>query len=239
MSICAEQGSDLEALEATPRRLTREQTRQQTRERLLAAAAEVFLRKGFTAATVDEIAEAAGFSKGAVYANFSGKDDLFLAVLDRHTMREAPVWAPVLAPDVPPAERRAGILRLLEQATADLRERARSGRSTWTLLELEFVLSAYRSPKTRAKLADYYRDFRSGSERVTGDPDRTWLLHALGLGISILVGVDPDAAPGGLWDLAAPALFAETPLPTGTAALQEEKAQERQLGQGRPDGEGA
>jgi AcrR family transcriptional regulator len=63
-------------------RLTRAQRRQQTRARLLEAAGQVFARRGFHAATLDEVAEAAGYTKGAVYANFANKDGLFLALLD-------------------------------------------------------------------------------------------------------------------------------------------------------------
>ncbi|MGD1058555.1 MAG: helix-turn-helix domain-containing protein, partial [Solirubrobacteraceae bacterium] len=59
-------------------RMTREQTRANTRERLLVAARSVFARSGFHGASVDEIASEAGFSTGALYSNFGGKEDLFL-----------------------------------------------------------------------------------------------------------------------------------------------------------------
>src|SRR5215469_1395854 len=62
--------------------LTPERRRQQTREYLLAAAAEVFADRGFHGATLDEVAAVAGFTKGAVYSNFKSKDDLFLALLE-------------------------------------------------------------------------------------------------------------------------------------------------------------
>src|SRR3954470_23327241 len=55
-----------------------------THGRLVAAATKVVARRGFHAATVDEIAKEAGFSVGALYSNFAGKDDLFLAVYDGH-----------------------------------------------------------------------------------------------------------------------------------------------------------
>jgi AcrR family transcriptional regulator len=55
-----------------------------THERLIEAATKVVARRGFHAATVDEIADEAGFSVGALYSNFDGKDDLFLAVFDGH-----------------------------------------------------------------------------------------------------------------------------------------------------------
>jgi AcrR family transcriptional regulator len=63
-------------------RLTREERKAQTRERLIARAQLVFLRRGFHAATLEEIAGEAGVTKGAVYSNFENKADLFMAVLD-------------------------------------------------------------------------------------------------------------------------------------------------------------
>jgi len=64
-------------------RLTRRQSQERTRRRLLDVAVEVFMEKGFARASVEEIAERAGYSKGAVYSNFASKEDLALAVLDR------------------------------------------------------------------------------------------------------------------------------------------------------------
>ena len=68
--------------------LTPERRRQQTREHLLAAAAEVFAERGFHGASLDEVAAVAGFTKGAVYSNFKNKEDLFLALLKESYDRE-------------------------------------------------------------------------------------------------------------------------------------------------------
>src|SRR5262245_33076884 len=65
-------------------RMGRQERREQTRSELVAAARSVFLRRGFHAASLDEIAAEAGFTKGAVYSNFAGKDELFVAVLAAH-----------------------------------------------------------------------------------------------------------------------------------------------------------
>jgi AcrR family transcriptional regulator len=67
----------------TPKRPLTER-RAATHGRLIEAATKVVARRGFHAATVDEIADEAGFSVGALYSNFEGKDDLFLAVFDGH-----------------------------------------------------------------------------------------------------------------------------------------------------------
>lgn len=63
--------------------LTRREKQQRTRERLIDAAAKVFARRGYHPASVEEIAAEAGFSTGAVYSNFDGKEALFLALADR------------------------------------------------------------------------------------------------------------------------------------------------------------
>jgi len=64
-------------------KLTRERRRQQTRDVLIAAATEVFARHGFEGASLEEIAETAGFTRGAIYKNFAGKAELFFAATDR------------------------------------------------------------------------------------------------------------------------------------------------------------
>src|ERR1035441_1726715 len=66
-----------------PRRLTRRESRDATRARLIAAAEKIFIRFGFDASSVERIAEAAGFSRGAFYSNFQNKDELFIAVLNK------------------------------------------------------------------------------------------------------------------------------------------------------------
>src|SRR3979411_1434391 len=64
-------------------RMTREQSKAHTRERLLAAARSVVARSGFHGASVEEVASEAGFSTGALYSNFDGKEDLFLVLMER------------------------------------------------------------------------------------------------------------------------------------------------------------
>lgn len=68
--------------------LTRRERQEQTRELLLNAAAMVFARRGFHEASVEEIASEAGFSTGAVYSNFAGKEELFLALADREVEKQ-------------------------------------------------------------------------------------------------------------------------------------------------------
>src|ERR687891_576628 len=74
-------------------RLTPERRREMTRDALVEAAADVFARRGFHAASLNEIAESAGFTRGAIYSNFGGKEDLLIAVLDLFTRRQLQEFA--------------------------------------------------------------------------------------------------------------------------------------------------
>jgi AcrR family transcriptional regulator len=61
----------------------RRPSREETRTRLLDAAAKVFIDRGIGAASIEEITDSAGFSRGAFYSNFADKDELILGLLDR------------------------------------------------------------------------------------------------------------------------------------------------------------
>ncbi len=78
-------------------RWTRERRLEHTRSLLLDAAEEVFAEKGFTPATLDDIAHAAGYTKGAIYKHFATKEDLFLAVSDRYWRRYFDNFAEVMS----------------------------------------------------------------------------------------------------------------------------------------------
>jgi AcrR family transcriptional regulator len=63
------------------KRLNREESRAQTRQALLAAAAKVIAKRGFGGTSVEDVAKEAGYTRGAFYSNFKGKDDLFIELL--------------------------------------------------------------------------------------------------------------------------------------------------------------
>ncbi len=79
------------------KRLTREQQRQQTRQRLCVAAAEVIADDGFQAATVENISARAGYSRGAFYSNYEDKEALFLEILEQQIEREHTVLGEIFA----------------------------------------------------------------------------------------------------------------------------------------------
>src|ERR1700752_4485412 len=78
-------------------RLTPERRRELTRTALVEAAAEVFARRGFEGASLEEIAEVAGFTRGAIYSNFGSKDELMLAVVERYNQNLVDAFSQSLA----------------------------------------------------------------------------------------------------------------------------------------------
>ncbi len=84
-------------VKAIKQRLTRQESRFETRTRLLDSAAQLFARGGYEGASVDVIAESAGYSKGAFYSNFESKEAILLELLDTHKRREIDALAQLLA----------------------------------------------------------------------------------------------------------------------------------------------
>ena len=126
---------------------TRERRLERTRSLLLDAAEEVFAEKGFTPASLDDIARAAGYTKGAIYKHFATKEDLFLAVSDRYWRRYFDNFADVLsaATEVGAAELDA-IARRWRQLSIDRgAEHAALGH--------EFTLYLLRNPDARERVA--------------------------------------------------------------------------------------
>ena len=125
--------------------LTPERRRQQTREHLLAAAAEVFAEQGFHGASLDEVAAVAGFTKGAVYSNFKNKEDLFLALFKANYEREMQALRTTLGDsEVPPESRISDFVSLIRDETRRTRNMG--------LLYQEFLLYAARNPAAREQL---------------------------------------------------------------------------------------
>lgn len=136
--------------ETAPRR-TREEQRARTRADLLAAAAEVFARHGYHGTSVDMVAEAAGYTKGAVYSNFASKEDLFLALLEAR-LEDTLGSVQEVMDEVAPEERAAAFGRR--------RDSLAQWEPQWFLLEAEFELYAARNPAVRERVAQRQRKTR-------------------------------------------------------------------------------
>lgn len=133
---------------ARVKRLSRTESVARTRARLLDAAEEVFAERGFGGTTLEQIAERAGYTRGAVYANFASKDDLFLAVLDRWLDADI-AHGGEINEESPSVRDALGRLRELDgNRFAD--------RTRFMLLS-EFRLYALRNPAVAPRLATYER----------------------------------------------------------------------------------
>jgi AcrR family transcriptional regulator len=190
--------------------LTRQQQQEQTRERLLDSAAAVFARRGYHGAKVAEIAREAGFTTGAVYSNFDGKQDLFVALTDRQMERRmetvSQIAAAVDLPDVADAAIAAQFEDFLDE----------SGR--WAFLFVEFWAQVEREddlgPEWRER-RDAVRDaIADGLASVAAARGRTLALPAPELasairgvlnGLTFERTIDSEQLPGraAVWALRA------------------------------------
>ena len=181
-------------------RLSRTESQAQTREQLLATARELFFGVGYVQTSLEKVADAAGYSKGAVYSNFRNKDELCTAVLDEvREERIGEVMAIVMIPD------RAARL----EAFTDWARRV-IGDPGWTSLEVEYMVHARRNDDQRdalaARLDSIIGLLSSGIDLVPKPADRlpsrelatTFL--ALGVGLGLFRAVDPEIPIDGLID---------------------------------------
>jgi AcrR family transcriptional regulator len=197
------------------KRLNRQEKRSATRASLLEAARKVFGRRGYYGASLDEIAEEAGFSKGALYYNFGGKEGLFLALLEErleervNLIREAFLSAPTASDAIGEGARR--YIDSLE------------GRREFLLLYFEFWAHAMREPKFRPRLVDRLRELRRGVAdvleergeelgiRSRSEAERFAIaIDALALGLSVEKSVDPGGVPDDLFGVMLARLFEVT-----------------------------
>ncbi|WP_280356214.1 TetR/AcrR family transcriptional regulator [Nocardia otitidiscaviarum] len=130
------------------KRLSRADAKARTRELLLDAAEQVFARKGFAGASVEEIAETAGYSIGAVYSNFGSKDKLFTELLSSRAGGRVQQAARLLA-DGDDANPLAALGQLLVAVADKDRD--------WAPLQAEFWLYAIRNPDAMDALAAQLR----------------------------------------------------------------------------------
>jgi len=163
-------------------RLTREQSRANTRDRLLAAARSVFARSGFHGASVEEIASEAGFSTGALYSNFEGKEDLFLVLMEREIDEHAREVSEAVRAQASVAERAAGGAR--QWMTTIERE------PELLLLLMEFWAYGVRDPAVRPKVAERFAQVRRTLTGLIADGVRDFELELLIPAEQLAVAID-------------------------------------------------
>ena len=179
-------------------RLTRAQQQELTRTRLLDAAEKLFGDRGIHQTSLDGIAAEAGLTKGAIYANFAGKDDLIAAILER----KLGTWGPV-DPSLTPAGWLDDLGGSYER-NVDTPEVRR-----FALALVEFWLLGMRDEKSREAVMRWLRTVRELNGReaaaVAGadlamSADRLGaLMAALDIGIAMQHLIDPQAVPADLY----------------------------------------
>jgi AcrR family transcriptional regulator len=188
------------------RRLERQQ---KTRDELLGAATRLFAARGFGGASVDEIAAAAGYTSGAIYANFAGKEDLFLSAFEEQIARHV-----------------REVTEAVSAAGRDEAARSAAGAQQWIdfldrspelfLLFVEYWAYAVRNPKRRQAFAERFAAFRETTARMLGRDAADPLapaVNALVYGIAFQRLAEPHAVEDDVLRSSLEALFRGWPSP--------------------------
>lgn len=195
----------MSASEPAPRRSRRDERKEETRNELIAAAGHVFARQGFHGASLEQIARHAGYSTGAIYWHFSGKDDLFLAVYEAYAttrVREFDELHKGGEDGAPPSAR-----AFADQWMARLQHDPE-----FLVLSVEFLVHAWRNPPLREAFAHRVAAGRLALARILDDEanrgalelplpaeELATVLRELGSGLGLAKLIDPDGIPDTLF----------------------------------------
>lgn len=164
-------------------RRTRREMQADTRDRLIEAALHTVAEGGVGAATIRGISERAGFSQGAFYSNFAGKDDILLALVDKHMASIAQSMV-----DLVETTRGLTLDDSLHQISDRLEELARN--PVLSLLVIELHLHAQRDPRFHARLdavkANYHAEFTEITEALLARHDLIPLLPPREIAVGML-----------------------------------------------------
>lgn len=138
-------------------RLSREESRALTRVKLLASAREVVAREGYESASVERIAEEAGFSKGAFYSNFATKEEIILELLETHSLQDVKDISTLLDDVKDPFE-------MIERISNWALER--SSDPTWGMLALELFRRARRDATFGERHSNLFREQWKGLGQI-------------------------------------------------------------------------
>ena len=135
-----------------------------TKRKLLAAAKRIFAQDGFEAARLEDIAAGAGYTRGAFYANFESKEDIFFALLEEWVQERIDSVTAALRRHKDPLEKLAALRKHYAEDATDRR---------LVLIALEFKLFALRHPEAHARLRDRHRRIRASWGKLLSELLRT------------------------------------------------------------------
>lgn len=172
-------------------RLTRAESKARTRQRLLDEAQRLFRERGYAATSLEQIAEAAEVTKGAIYGHFASKEDLLLSAIEA---APTPDYGAVLNDQSRPLRERLaefGRTMAVDEATTD---------KAGLAVSLEFVAALLRTPDA---LRRYSANLQRRLEDLAADDDeqplpgttpvQTWAIgHALSIGLQIYQCIAPE-----------------------------------------------
>ncbi|KZN95998.1 TetR/AcrR family transcriptional regulator [Aeribacillus pallidus] len=182
------------------RRLTQEERKKETRQLLLESAVEIFARFGFHGASVDKIAEHAGFSKGAVYAHFRSKEELFLAILEQQMQLHVDNILQVIDGQ----HSLSHFIETMDEYFLSVRQKNR----TWSMLNMEFLLYAMREESIRRKWSDMITEAvqqiskaieklksKENNDSALSADEIAWTILSLENGLAIFYYISEDCVP--------------------------------------------
>jgi AcrR family transcriptional regulator len=129
----------------------------ETRELLLRAAQTIFVRDGYEGAELGEIAALAGRTKGAIYAHFKSKEDVFLALVEDNAQRYRQQMYKLMAGSASVEGNLAALRQLVLDQAKD---------EAWALLLLEFKLFTIRHPEAKKRLKGFYAEYLPGDQEA-------------------------------------------------------------------------
>ena len=181
-------------------RLTRVEQQQRTHAQLLSAGRQVFLRRGFLAATVEEIAADAGYTRGAVYKHFGGKEGLWLAIVEL----DADAHLQALGSALADATTRSDLVAALAPPFT-------SDAAKWSAAAAEVLAATAQQPDTASLVAAIQQRHDDAVVSLLAEhvqrlgltpsmplPQAVILLGALGIGLALRQAVAPTADAAGI-----------------------------------------
>jgi AcrR family transcriptional regulator len=186
-------------------RITRAESQARTRAALVQTATSAFLRDGYRATSLEQVADEAGYSKGAVYSNFRNKNELCLAVLDSIHADQTQQIVQAMAGSTSLENRLAAFHSWADETIGD---------PAWTGLEFEFATHVRRDPALRAELSKREETMRAliaavvtrnaeelGLDLPMPADEAAAALLSLGIGLGVRRMVEPSTPVQVLTDM--------------------------------------